>query len=136
MVLAAAVTLYLEYRPIVVSQRVAPAVMALAAGATSGFSGISGPLKGLAIRNLALDRMHFVGACSIVSLASDGTKVAVYSTSALINDATWPIVLLSLPLMPIAAYFGRLANFRGGERLFRGLFWLVIGGYMVRLLAT
>lgn len=131
-----ALTLYLECRPIAFSWRVAPAIMGLAAGATSGFSGISGPLKGLAIRNLALDRMHFVGACSLVSLASDAIKVGVYSRAVLIGESTWPIVALSLPLMPVAVWIGRLVNRHSGERLFRRLFWLVMGGYTVRLLAS
>ena len=38
--------------------------LAFVAGASSGFSGTSGPLKGVAIRNLDLDRRHFVGAAS------------------------------------------------------------------------
>ncbi len=37
-------------------------VLAFVSGASSGFSGTSGPLKGAAIRNLDLDRRHFVGA--------------------------------------------------------------------------
>ena len=36
--------------------------LAFVSGASSGFSGTSGPLKGVAIRNLDLDRRHFVGA--------------------------------------------------------------------------
>ena len=44
-------------------------VLALGSGATSGFSGTSGPLKGMAIRQLDLDRGHFVGASSLASFA-------------------------------------------------------------------
>jgi hypothetical protein len=129
-----AMSLYFERRPIEVSRWVVPPVMALAAGALSGFSGTSGPLKGMAIRNLKLDRMHFVGASSVVSLAGDGMKVAVFFHAALISDRARLIVVAALPLMPLAAWLGRLVNRRCGERPFRRLFWLVMGGYTVRLL--
>lgn len=134
-VTSVALTLYFEHRPIEASRWVAPPAMALAAGATSGFSGTSGPLKGLAIRNLGLDRMHFVGACSIVSLAGDAMKAAVLSHAALISDQSWVIVVTALPLMPLAAWLGRLVNCHSGERVFRRLFWVVMGGYTVRLFA-
>lgn len=42
--------------------------LALASGATSGFSGTSGPLKGVAVRSLGLDRLHTVGAAALLSL--------------------------------------------------------------------
>jgi uncharacterized membrane protein YfcA len=42
-------------------------VLAFGSGATSGFSGTSGPLKGMAIRQLNVDRAHFVGAASLAS---------------------------------------------------------------------
>jgi len=38
--------------------------LALTSGATSGFSGMSGPLKGVAIRSLGLRRQWFVGAAA------------------------------------------------------------------------
>ena len=40
--------------------------LALISGATSGFSGTSGPLKGVALRSLQLDRQYLVGAASLV----------------------------------------------------------------------
>ena len=54
-------------------RRVEGPVLAFASGATSGFSGTSGPLKGMALRQLDLDRAYFVGAASLVSLAGDAT---------------------------------------------------------------
>ncbi len=53
-------------------------VLALGSGATSGFSGTSGPLKGLAVRLLNLDRLHMVGALSLASLIGDITKTAIW----------------------------------------------------------
>jgi len=47
-------------------------VLAFGAGATSGFSGTSGPLKGVALRSLALDRQHLV-INSIASHLKPGT---------------------------------------------------------------
>jgi len=52
-------------------------VLAVMAGAMSGVSGTSGPLKGVAVRALGLDRMHTIGAAAMVSAAADLTKTAV-----------------------------------------------------------
>ena len=65
-------------------QRASVPVLAFASGATSGFSGTSGPLKGVALRMLSLDRLHLVGAASVVSLAGDASKSVVYATSGLL----------------------------------------------------
>ncbi len=54
-------------------------LLAFVSGASSGFSGTSGPLKGVAIRNLDLDRRHFVGAASLASFAGDATKTAIFA---------------------------------------------------------
>ena len=62
-------------------------VLAFGSGATSGFSGTSGPLKGMAIRQLDLDRAHFVGAASLVSLAGDATKAAVFAEAGLLGSS-------------------------------------------------
>ncbi|MCH2212827.1 MAG: sulfite exporter TauE/SafE family protein [Fuerstiella sp.] len=109
-------------------------VLAFFAGATSGLTGTSGPLKGIAIRSLRLDRMHFVGAASLVSLGGDVTKSLVYVQSSLINATTWKIVLTALPLIPLASLLGRRINRELGERAYAVLFWTVMGGYTVRLL--
>lgn len=109
-------------------------VLAFCAGATSGFTGTSGPLKGIAVRSLGFDRQHFVGAASLVSLAGDLAKVAVFSEASLFgNDAQW-ILLYSLPLMAICAFAGRRLNSAVGERGYAALFWTVMAGYSVRLL--
>jgi uncharacterized membrane protein YfcA len=134
-VFSIALTLYFEQRSPDAAKCVATPVLALAAGASSGFSGTSGPLKGLAIRNLGLDRMHFVGACSAVSLAGDGMKVLVLSRADLLGEQSWAIIVGALPLIPLAAWCGRLVNRHCGERPFRRLFCLMMGGYAVRLLA-
>ncbi|MDQ3698341.1 MAG: TSUP family transporter, partial [Gemmatimonadota bacterium] len=108
---------------------------ALGAGATSGFSGTSGPLKGIALRGLGLDRARLVGAASAVSLAGDATKAVVFLHASLLDSAHWPILLWALPLMPITALVGRRINRQIGERAYTTLFWLVIAGYSARLLA-
>ncbi|MFI1356320.1 TSUP family transporter [Streptomyces sp. NPDC020898] len=110
-------------------------VMAFAAGATSGFSGTSGPLKGLAIRGLALDRLHLVGALSMASLVGDATKTAVWTDAALLTGGDYLVALACLPLMFFATFLGRRFNARIGERGYTGLFWTVMVGYTGRLLA-
>lgn len=109
---------------------------ALGAGLTSGFSGTSGPLKGISLRMLSLDKLHFVGAASVVSLAGDVTKTAVFAEASLLNNVTWLIVLLAIPLMPLATYLGWRLNSRIGERAFSALFWTVMAGYSVRLILS
>ena len=69
------VALVFEPRKLELTTRIATPVLAFCAGATSGFSGTSGPLKGLAIRNLGLDRLHFVGAASLVSLGRGTSRL-------------------------------------------------------------
>lgn len=118
------------------SRRISASVLAFASGATSGFSGTSGPLKGAALRNLALDRFHFVGAASVVSLVADVTKAAIFWQASLIDAAVLPVVFWSLPLMPLTALAARRINRRIGERAYSGLFWTVMAGYTLRLALT
>ena len=108
-------------------------VLALASGATSGFSGTSGPLKGMSIRQLDLDRAHFVGAASLASLAGDATKTAVFAEAGLLGSESLLIAVLAAPLMFIATFAGRRINFTLGESGYTMLFWIVMGGYTVRL---
>lgn len=116
-------------------RRVGAPFLALGSGATSGFSGTSGPLKGMAIRQLDLDRAHFVGAASMASLAGDLTKAAVFAEAELLTGESLMIALLAVPLMLVATFGGRRINYALGERGYTYLFWGVMGGYTVRLLA-
>jgi hypothetical protein len=112
-----------------------PALLcSLLAGTLSGFSGTSGPLKGIALRSFALDRLHLVGAASAVSLAGDLTKTAIFLEGSLLSGTSWGIVLWTLPLMPLAALAGRRLARRIGEVGYSILFWLVMAGYSARLL--
>jgi uncharacterized protein len=107
--------------------------LALAAGATSGLSGTSGPLKGVAIRSLGLDRFHIVGAASLVSLAGDATKTAAFAEARLLDHQSFMLAVTAVPLMVVATYVGRRINRELGERGYAMLFWGVIGGYAARL---
>ena len=108
-------------------------LLAFAAGATSGFSGTSGPLKGIALRSLALDRLHLVGAASVVSLAGDRAKVGVFAGGALFGRQAFWILACAAPLVPLATLAGRRLNGALGERSFAALFWAVMAGYSLRL---
>lgn len=108
-------------------------LLAIASGATSGFSGTSGPLKGMALRQLNLDRAHFVGAASMVSLAGDATKAAVFTEAGLVDGDSFSLVVLAVPLMFVATFSGRRINFTIGERGYTMLFWAVMAGYTLRL---
>ena len=111
-------------------------LLAFGSGATSGFSGTSGPLKGMAIRQLGLDRAHFVGAASLVSLVGDATKTAVFTEAGLLGGASYMIALAAAPLMIIATFTGRRINREIGERGYTRLFWGVMAGYTLRLVLS
>ncbi|HUP16088.1 MAG TPA: TSUP family transporter [Acidimicrobiia bacterium] len=115
---------------------VAGPVMAFGSGAVSGFSGTSGPLKGAAIRNLDLDRFHFVGAASLASLAGDLTKVTVFSEAAILGTSSYAVALVAVPLMLAGTLLGRGFNQRTGERGFAILLWSVMAGYTFRLISA
>ncbi len=108
-------------------------LLALVSGASSGFSGTSGPLKGVAIRNLDLDRRHFVGAASLASFAGDATKTAIFAEADLLGRTSVLMALAAVPLMALGTWTGSALNERVGEHRFAILFWTVMGGYTVRL---
>jgi uncharacterized membrane protein YfcA len=110
-------------------------LLAFGSGATSGFAGTSGPLKGLAVRSLDLDRRHLVGALSLASLVGDLTKTAIWTEAELITADGYVLALAAVPLMVLATLLGRHLNSRLGERGFSGLFWLVMAGYTARLVS-
>jgi uncharacterized membrane protein YfcA len=117
-------------------RRLGGPVLALGSGATSGFSGTSGPLKGMALRQLGLDRAHFVGAASLVSLAGDVTKATVFTEVGFLGGDSFLVALAALPLMLVATFAGRRINRSIGERGYTSLFWGVMAGYTVRLVLT
>lgn len=108
--------------------------LAFVSGASSGFSGTSGPLKGAAIRNLDLDRRHFVGAASLASFAGDATKTAKFTEADLLDGSSFVIALAAIPLMLLGTWTGSTFNKRTGERAFAILFWTVMLGYSIRLI--
>jgi uncharacterized membrane protein YfcA len=108
--------------------------LAFASGATSGFSGTSGPLKGIALRNLDLDRFHLAGAASAVSLAGDATKTAIFADAALLGPNAIATAALCAPLMIGGTFAGRRINREVGERGYALLFWTVMCGYSARLI--
>lgn len=114
-------------------RRLGAPLLALGAGATSGFSGTSGPLKGMALRQLDVDRAHFVGAASLVSLVGDATKTAVFTEAQLLGGDSFTLAAFAIPLMLVATFTGRRINRRIGERGYTFLFWGVMTGYTVRL---
>jgi len=109
-------------------------VLAFLSGSTSGFSGTSGPLKGLAIRSLQLERFYFVGAASLISMVGDMTKALVFSQSGLINSTHLLLAGTLVPVMIGCSLLGRRINRDVGENWYSVLFWTVMGGYLIRLM--
>lgn len=111
------------------------AVPLMAGGAVlSGFSGTSGPLKGISIRSLGLPRLEHVGLASCVSLVGDVLKVELFAQAGLLPRIDWYLVAAVLPVMPLAAWVGRRVNERIGEETFRWVFWSVVGAYSLRMM--
>lgn len=108
-------------------------LLALTSGATSGFSGTSGPLKGVAIRSLQLPRQYFVGAASLVSLVGDVSKAAVFTYSGLLDHSQLLLAAVLVPVMIVCTLSGRHLNQKVGEKGFAILFWSVMAGYTFRL---
>lgn len=131
MFIATVVTERYEIKP--VRKKFAP-FLAFVSGASSGFSGSSGPLKGVAIRNLDLDRRHFVGAAALASFAGDAAKTVVFAEADLLGRDAWLTALAALPLMALGTWSGSRLNQNVGERSFAVLFWVVMIGYSIRLL--
>lgn len=110
--------------------------LAFASGATSGFSGTSGPLKGVAVRSLGFDRANLVGALSVVSLVGDAVKASVFTEAGLLGADSYRVALMAIPIMLASSYAGKRVNERLGDRRFAALFWCVIAAYTGRLLLT
>ena len=105
----------------------------LASGVLSGVSGTSGPLKGISVRSLGLPRLEHVGLASSVSLVADALKVELFATAGIFDTVDMTVVLLALPVMPVAAWIGRRVNQRMDETAFRWIFWSVVAGYTLRM---
>ena len=112
------------------------AVLAFTSGASSGFSGMSGPLKGVALRSIGLQRQWFVGAAAMVSLAGDATKAAVFSHAGLLTQSEWLLAAGLIPVMIASTLLGRRINQQVGERGYAVLFWAVMLGYTGRLVLS
>ena len=125
---------FLERKQLQRGKRGGAAVLALFSGATSGFSGTSGPLKGAALRSLDLERTYLVGAAALVSLAGDIAKAAVFTKQELLTRESYLLAAAAVPLMVAGTIAGRRLNRVIGERGYARLFWLVMTGYAVRLL--
>jgi uncharacterized membrane protein YfcA len=89
--------------------------------------------KGMAIRQLDLDRSHFVGAASLASFAGDAAKTVVFAQAELLVSSSLMIALLAFPLMILSTFAGRSINYSIGEKGYTALFWAVMGGYSLRL---
>ena len=107
---------------------------AFSSGAASGFSGTSGPLKGIALKSLGLNRFYLIGGATIISLGGDLVKSLIFIDGGLINQDHWSIIVPAIFLMPIATYLGKRINIKIGESAYSILFWMVMLGYSIRLI--
>ncbi len=129
-----AFTLIGERIPLGWVRRMAAPLWALGAGVTSGYAGSSGPLKAAALRSLNLDRFHFVGAASVVSLGGDAVKGMIFAEASLLSDDAPLILLAAVPVMILGSMTGRLINRNLGERAYTLTFWAIMTAYTARVL--
>jgi uncharacterized membrane protein YfcA len=133
---AFALTLAFERLEIDVGRRIFAPLLAFASGATSGFTGTSGPLKGAAIRNIGLDRAHFAGAASVASLVGDLTKTTIFAHSDILDGRALLVFILALPMMALGTFSGFRLNRGLGETGFAAVFWMIMAGYGIRVLSS
>jgi uncharacterized membrane protein YfcA len=129
-----AATLAFERFRIDIGRRIFAPFLAFASGATSGFSGTSGPLKGAAIRNIGLDRAYFAGAASAASLVGDITKTTIFAHAQILDGRALLIFVLLLPVMALGTFTGVRLNRRVGETGFAAIFWMIMAGYSMRII--
>lgn len=132
-ILSIAFSLMVERLQLRMPSRLDARTLALGSGLTSGVSGTSGPLKGVALRRLELDRAHLVGAAAVVSLAADLSKTAVFASNDLLSGDSATLAATAIPLMVLATAAGRHINRAIGDRGYAVLFWSVMVAYCVRL---
>lgn len=104
-----------------------------AAGVTSGFSGTSGPLKGIAVRGLGLSPAATVGAATLASLSGDVTKTIAFASDGYLGGRQAVIAATMVPLMVLGTALGRRFNRRLGSDGYMTWFWIVMSGYTLRL---
>lgn len=131
-----AATLAFERLGIDIGRRIFAPLLAFASGATSGFSGTSGPLKGAAFRNIKLDRAHFAGAASSASLVGDLTKTTIFAHAQILDEKALLIFVLALPMMALGTFTGFRLNRQLGEAGFAAFFWMIMAGYSMRILGS
>lgn len=108
-------------------------LLAGGAGLTSGFSGTSGPLKGVAVRGLGLAPSATVGAATLASLAGDVTKSLTFASDGYLGERQLAVAVGMIPLMVVGTALGRRFNRRLGSDGYTTWFWIVMGGYSLRL---
>jgi uncharacterized protein len=103
-------------------------------GFCSGISGTSGPLKGMAIKCLELNKLQIVAAASVLSFATDSTRAVIYlSNYNPLAGTGFNVLLGSICMMPVATVLGKRINHKISDVAYDVLFFSVLSGYAVRL---
>lgn len=104
-------------------------------GFFSGISGTSGPLKGMAIKCLELNKLQIVATASVLSFATDSAKAIIYvgNYNPLAGNS-FNLLLISICMMPIATILGKRINHKISDVAYDVLFFSILSGYAVRLI--
>lgn len=103
-------------------------------GFCSGISGTSGPLKGMAIKCLDLNKMQIVATASILSFATDSTRAFIYlSNYNPLAGNSFNLLLASICMMPVATVLGKKINHKISNVAYDVLFFSILSGYVARL---
>jgi uncharacterized membrane protein YfcA len=131
-----AASFLVEWRTGSAERRVGAPLLAGASGLTSGFSGTSGPLKGVAVRGLGLDPRFTVGAASLASFAGDATKAGVFVGEGILEPGHLAVAAALIPVMVLCTVGGYRINLHLGTRGYAACFWTVVLAYSARLLGV
>jgi hypothetical protein len=67
-------------------------------------------------------------------MTADALKVELFATAGLLDNVELAVILITVPVMPVAAWVGHAINERVDETAFRWIFWSVVGGYTMRMI--
>lgn len=103
------------------------------AGLSSGFSGVSGPFKGLAIKNYFDDKFEVVAAASCISLVSDSVKSISFFFNTNVYQNFLFLIFPAIIIMPLASYLGKKFNEILKQATFDHLFYVIMLGYLIKI---
>lgn len=102
------------------------------AGFSSGMVGISGPLKGLALKHFVTEKSVIVASAAAISLVSDSIKSVVFLQHSSVYLDNLSFIIMAFLIMPFASFAGKKINDSLSTKAYNTLFYIVMSGYVLR----